>query len=145
MKTHDIRLLTLDDYDRIAELWRQSGLNSLRPEGRDSREAFERQLRRGQIVLGLERGGELLGVVLATHDTRKGWINRLAVHPAHRRKGYGRELQRAAETALRNAGIEVIAALIDRRNAESIALLEREGYQRAPDVLYFSKRAKPEA
>ena len=138
-----IRILTVDDYDRIADLWKRSRLNSLRPEGRDSREAFERQLRRGQIVLGLEEQGELLGVVLATHDTRKGWINRLAVRPGHRRKGYGTRLQRAAEEALQNAGIEVIAALIDRNNTESISLLEKEGYELAPSVLYFSKRAKP--
>ncbi len=138
-------MLTIDDYDRIAELWKLSELDSLRPEGRDSREAFERQLRRGQIVLGLEEQGTLVGVVLATHDTRKGWINRLAVHPQHRRKGYGTELQRAAEHALQSAGIEVIAALIDKSNAASVALLEKEGYEAAPDVLYLSKRPKPES
>ena len=37
-----------------------------------------------------EAGGELVGVVLGTHDGRKGWINRLAVAPAYQRRGHRR-------------------------------------------------------
>jgi len=61
----------------------------IRPKGRDSREAFEGQLASGiQTAVGIEmEQGDLIGVVLVTHDSRKGLINRLAVHPDWRRKG----------------------------------------------------------
>ena len=107
-----LRRLTLDDYDAVMALWQRSGLPSIRPEGRDSRSEFEQQLAGGQIAIGLEEDGRLIGVVIATNDTRKGWINRLAIDPDYRRKGYGEQLVHSAEEALREAGLKLIAAFI---------------------------------
>ena len=81
-------------------MWERAGLHSIRPEGRDSRSEFEKQFAGGQIAIGLEEDGQLIGVVIVTNDTRKGWINRLAIDPAYRRKGYGEQLVHAAEDAL---------------------------------------------
>ena len=46
MSTNELeeRVLTPDDYEAIVALWRRAGLNSIRPQGRDSRAAFVRQL-----------------------------------------------------------------------------------------------------
>lgn len=139
--TLNIRRLTADDYDAVLALWRQSGLPSLRPEGRDSRDAFARQLAQGQVVLGLEdESGRLVGCVVATHDTRKGWINRLVVDRDQRRKGHARQLIHAAEDVLREQGMTLIAAQIEDWNAASLALFESEDYQVHRDVIYVSKR-----
>jgi len=97
----NLRHLTVDDYDAIIRLWKEAGLESVRLQGRDSHDAFAAQLAAGQRVIGLEDAGQLIGAVLVTHDTRKGWINRLAIHPNHRRKGYATELIAAAERELR--------------------------------------------
>jgi hypothetical protein len=43
----EVRTLGVKDYDALMALWRRSGLSSLRPQGRDSREAFARQLASG--------------------------------------------------------------------------------------------------
>ena len=135
-----LRRLTIDDYEAVIALWQRSGLPSIRPEGRDSRSEFARQLDHGQIVIGLEDGGKLIGVIVATNDTRKGWINRLAIDPAHRRKGYGAQLIHAAEAALHEIGLKVIAALIEDYNDASLALFKREGYAVHTDIYYASKR-----
>ena len=135
-----IRRLTIDDYEAVIALWQRSGLPSIRSEGRDSRSEFARQLDQGQIVIGLEDGGKLIGVVAATNDTRKGWINRLAIDPDHRRKGYGAQLIHAAEAALHEIGLKVIAALIEDYNDASLALFKREGYAVHTDIYYASKR-----
>jgi len=135
-----IRRLTVADYDAFIGLLQRAGLPSLRPEGRDSREAFAQQLSAGQIVLGLEESGELIGCVVVTSDARKGWINRLAVDPDHRRTGYGMRLVRAAEDVLRELGLTVWAALIEEWNAASLALFESAGYHAHRDVVYVSKR-----
>jgi ribosomal protein S18 acetylase RimI-like enzyme len=140
-----IRRLTIEDYDAVIALWQRSGLTSLRPAGRDSREAFARQLAGGQIAIGLEEADRLIGVVVATHDTRKGWINRLAIDPDFRRRGYARQLVQAAEAALREAGLMLIAALIEDDNDASLALFKRLGYAVHTDIYYVSKRDSSEA
>jgi len=137
----------LDDYDALLELWHASGLHSLRPRGRDSRAALARQLASGvQTILGLEVDAQLIGAVVATHDSRKGWINRLTVHPSHRRRGYASQLIAAAERTLREQGIGVIAVLIESDNDASLALFLRAGYLACdPGMHYLSTRDNPDA
>ena len=141
-----IRLLTTEDYDTLLDLWRRAGLHSLRPKGRDSREAIARQLESGvAALLGLEVDGRLVGVVLATHDSRKGWINRLAVDPAYRRRGYGLRLVEAAERWLRDQGMQITAALVESDNPASLALFRKAGYVEIdPGIHYLTKRESPE-
>lgn len=138
----EIRPLGLEDYDRLLSLWRRAGLHSLRPEGRDSREAIARQLATGvQTILGLEVDGQLVGAVIATHDSRKGWINRLAVDPDFRRRGYGLRLIQAAEEVLRAQGLQIIAALVESDNIPSLALFQKLGYREIdPGIHYLTKR-----
>lgn len=135
-----LRRLTVSDYGAVLVVWQRSGLPSIRPEGRDGREAFERQLQAGQVVLGLEESGELIGCVVVTNDARKGWINRLAIDPDRRRKGYGLMLVRAAEDVIRELGLSVQAALIEDWNDASLALFEKAGYVVRRDIVYMSKR-----
>jgi predicted GNAT family acetyltransferase len=134
-----LRHLTVDDYDAIIRLWKQAGLQSVRLQGRDSRDAFAAQLAAGQRAIGLEDDGQLVSAVLVTHDKSKGWINRLTVRPEHRRKGYATELIAAAEYELRAMGLQIFAVLIEADNDVSQELFAREGYK-AHDVVYLSKR-----
>ena len=115
-------------------------------QGRDSREAIARQLQSGvAAVFGLEVDGRLVGAVLATHDSRKGWINRLAVDPAFRRRGYGLRLVEAAERWLREQGIHVIAALVEGYNEVSLNLFRRAGYVEIDTSMhYLTKRDSAE-
>jgi ribosomal protein S18 acetylase RimI-like enzyme len=135
----NLRHLTIDDYDAIIRLWKEAGLESVRLQGRDSHDAFAAQLAAGQRVIGLEDAGQLIGAVLVTHDTRKGWINRLAIHPHHRRKGHATELIAAAEQELREMGFQIFAVLIEADNNASQELFAREGYK-AHDIVYMTKR-----
>jgi ribosomal protein S18 acetylase RimI-like enzyme len=135
-----LRRLTIDDHAAILALWQRAGLHSIRPEGRDSRSEFEKQLAGGQVAIGVEESGRLIGVVLATNDARKGWINRLAIDPDYRRKGYGEQLVRAAEEALHNAGLHLIAAFIEEGNTASLTLFEKLGYAAHSQIVYVSKR-----
>jgi ribosomal protein S18 acetylase RimI-like enzyme len=132
--------LTANDYDAVRELWQQAGL-SIRPVGRDSREQFTAQLASGlQTVIGVRDGQRLIGVVVTTHDGRKGWINRLAVHPDYRRQGLGRRLIREAEQVLHSQGLHIIAALIEDGNAASLALFQQAGYADYSSIHYMTKR-----
>lgn len=133
-------ILTADDYDAVRDLWIAAGL-PIKPGGRDSREQFTAQLAGDtQTVIGLRAGEQLIGVIVATHDGRKGWINRLAIHPDFRCQGLGQRLIAAAEQVLRDQGMQVIAALIEGWNDSSLALFQKVGYSMHPDIHYLTKR-----
>lgn len=134
-----IRPAAEDDYPDIVSVWRESGL-SVRPQGRDRREAFVAQLARfPKSYLVAQAQGRVVGVVLGTHDGRKGWINRLAVLPAYQRRGVASALVAACEQALRASGIGITAALVEPHSAASAALFDRLGYATDVPVLYFRK------
>lgn len=137
-----IRRLALDDYDDLMALWKRAGLHSLKPRGRDSRAAIARQIASGvETILGLTVDDRLVGAVVATHDSRKGWINRLAVDPDYRRRGYGARLIAAAEDVLRDQGMRIIAALVESDNPASLALFQKVGYVEIDSgIHYLSKR-----
>jgi len=130
------------DYEEVLDLWKRAGL-SIREEGRDSPDAFARSMGWGvQRVAGLRAGDRLVAVAVLTHDGRKGWINRLAVDPAYRRRGLARRLIAEAERWFtQEVGLEVWAALIEGDNTASQALFEGLGYGRH-DLAYVSKRTR---
>lgn len=139
-----IRELRPEDYDALVALWEAAGL-PYKPKGRDSRAAITRQLERPTaIYLVAELDGAMVGSVLGTHDGRKGFINRLAVHPAHRGRGIARRLVAEVERRLENLGIEIVEALIENWNEVSMKVFERLGYVKHPDIFYYSKRKHPD-
>jgi N-acetylglutamate synthase len=87
----------------------------------------------------------LVAVAVLTHDGRKGWINRLAVSPAYRRRGLAQILIAEAERwFVADCGLEVWAALIESWNQSSRALFASLDYQ-PYEVVYVSKRTRPDA
>ena len=138
-----IRPLRLSNYDAMVELFRTCGL-SPRFQGRESRTAIARQLRANRTsYLGAFDGERFVGAVLGTHDTRKAWINRLAVHPAYRRKGIARRLVRACGLGLLSQGIEMFAAFIEPGNRASETVFRRLGYELMP-MTYARRKLRDE-
>lgn len=130
------------ELDRLPALWAEAGL-PYRPQGRDSVPNLKAQLKAApDLFIGAFSGERLLGVVIASDDGRKGWINRLAVHPSARNTGIGKGLVRACEDALRRRGRELFAVLIERDNEESMEFFEKIGYKYEKDILYYTKRER---
>ena len=144
--TPEIRPYESGDYDPLMALWRECGL-PLKPLGRDSRDRMERELAMGPGRLWVaEASGEIVGAVLATHDGRKGWVNRLAVATAMRRHGMGLRLAKIALDYLRKeCGLLINAILIEGDNPESHALFSHLGFKPHPEIQYFALRDTPEA
>jgi len=137
--------LGTDEYDEILLLWQRAGL-PVHPQGRDAPDRFARQMAdRRQRVVGLRANAKLIAVVVLTHDGRKGWLNRLAVDPAYRRRGLaGRLVAEAERWFVEDQRLEIWAALIEGANRDSQALFAALDYLRH-DVVYVSKRTRPEA
>ena len=140
-----IREFRIEDYNRVMELWGEGGL-PLKPGGRDCRDNIALQIKLPNVLfLVAEKGegGQVVGTVLATHDGRKGWINRLAVDATLRKQGIGARLVHEAELWLEAAGMEILACLIEDDNAVSMAVFEKLGYKKHPEIIYFAKRNYP--
>lgn len=138
-----IRALAANDYEDLLALWTVAGL-PYKPHGRDSRTAFERQLSLPQVgFLGLFDGPRMAGAVLVTHDGRKGWINRVAVHPDYRRRGLALRLIKESEAWLAARGIGIFACLIEGYNDASRATFRAAGYELFEGVTYFTRRVDP--
>ena len=135
-----VRTAEAEDYDAIAAVWLAAGLPA-KLRGRDGREAFIEQLGCFPTsYLVAEIDDRVVGVVLGTHDRRKGWINRLAVPPESRRRGIAARLITSCEDALRAEGIEIIAVLIEEGNEASIRAFGHAGYRNDVPARYFRKR-----
>jgi GNAT superfamily N-acetyltransferase len=132
------------DLDAIIDVWRAAGLPS-RPGGRDAPEAILAQIALPQCrFFGIRDGsGRLVGAVLANHEGRKGWVNRLAVRPEARRTGLARALLEACERWFDEEGILVVAALVEGYNEDSQALFEACAYDRDDSLVYYRKVKNP--
>jgi ribosomal protein S18 acetylase RimI-like enzyme len=136
----EIRRLTIDNYDEIVKLWSEANL-PFKPKGRDSRKAIAKQMRANpDFFLGAFINNRLVGTVIISSDLRKGWINRLAVHPDHRRHGIAKALIDESEKTLRKHGIKIFCTLIEDYNNVSKELFKKCGYIEHRDIIYFSKR-----
>jgi ribosomal protein S18 acetylase RimI-like enzyme len=135
-----IRSLTIFDYDQIVALWKRSEL-PFRPSGRDRKKTVQAQMAANpDFFLGAYEDNRLVGVVVATSDGRKGWINRLAVDPDFRGRGVAEALIAESEKTLRRHGLRIFCALIEDYNTSSMQLFKKCGYREHRDIVYFSKR-----
>jgi ribosomal protein S18 acetylase RimI-like enzyme len=128
----------------VLSLWDRSEL-PYKPRGRDEASLVARRIDEGRdCFYGAFAGNDLVGVVLVTHDGRKGWINRLAVDPSRRRRGIARLLIARAEKHLEDEGIEIFAVLIEDYNTPSLELFKSCDYVFHDDIHYLSKRKHPD-
>ena len=136
----DLRRLTIDDYDALINLWGDAGL-PYRPLGRDTSEKIAREMARPDTAFfGIFEDGKMIATGLATFDGRKGWINRVAVHPDCRSRGLGSEIIVACEQFLDEIGAEIIGILIEDYNTPSMDLFGKHDYVFGEGIHYFSKR-----
>lgn len=78
-----IRRMNAADYDAVYALWLSTSGMGLNAED-DSREGIESYLRRNPTTCFVaETAKEIVGVILAGHDGRRGFIHHTAVKESH--------------------------------------------------------------
>jgi ribosomal protein S18 acetylase RimI-like enzyme len=140
----EIRQVKIDDYEQLLALWSKAGL-PFKPKGRDSRKAMTKEMATNpEFFIGAVLDNRLVGAVVISCDLRKGWINRLAVDPAYKRRGVAKTLIDESEKILRRHGVRIFCALIENDNIVSKNLFKKCGYVEHHDITYFSKRDSEE-
>ena len=126
-----------NDKAALLALWQSCGL--IRPQN-DPRKDIARKLRvNPEWLLVGENAGRIVAAVMAGYEGHRGWINYLAVDPAHRRAGLGRAMMAAAERLLRAAGCPKINLQVRTSNRDVIAFYQRIGFA-VDDVVSLGKR-----
>ncbi|MGN0553489.1 MAG: GNAT family N-acetyltransferase [Oscillospiraceae bacterium] len=134
-----INKMTIADYDEIYDLWintKGMGLNDLD----DSREGIGKFLDRNpETCFTAKENGKVIGVIIAGHDGRRGYIYHTAVLQSERNKGIGTALVENALTALKQEGINKVALVVFDRNENGNSFWERKGFTVRDDLVYRNK------
>ena len=125
------------DEAAVIALWEAAGLTRSWNDPRKDI-ARKRSVQRDWFLVGTEDGAVMASIMIG-YDGHRGWINYLAVDPAHRRRGHARTLMREAERLLEAAGCPKVNLQIRTSNASVIAFYEAIGYAR-DDVVSFGRR-----
>ncbi len=134
----------IENYEQLTQLWKDAGL-PYKPKGRDRKEELVKQIQKpGNFYLSVFVKKRMIGFIMASHNRRKGWINRLVVHPDFQKKGLALKLIRKAEEYFMKEGVDIFACLIEDWNEPSRKLFKKAGYIYHPEVLYFTRRINPD-
>ena len=136
-----IRVVTIDDYDAIFELWNASeqSRRALNPVD-DTREGIDRYLKRNpNTCFAAVMDGKIIGVILTGHDGRRAIVHHMCVHPDYRRMGIAGRLVSEAEEALKAEGIQKIFGLVFKDNDTANNFWESQGYSLRTNINYRNK------
>ena len=133
-----IKELTIDQYDPVLALWQTAeGVGLSEADSRDGIAAFlERNPGLSFVAFNQE---QLVGVILAGHDGRRGYIHHLAVSPTRRRQGIGRALVAHSLAALERAGIGKCHLFVFRENEAALAFWQNTGWIERVDLGMWSR------
>ena len=138
----DIRVMTIADYDGVYDLWINTpgmGLNSTD----DSREGIEKYLKRNPSSSFVAvYDNSIIGVIMAGHDGRRGYIHHTAVLPSYRKQGVAKSLVDAAMTALDKEGITKVALVAFKKNDVGNDFWQHIGFTVRDDLVYRNKNIR---
>lgn len=135
----NIRVMTINDYDGVYDLWINTpgmGLNTTD----DSREGIAKYLKRNPTTSFVaECEGTIIGVIMAGHDGRRGYIHHTAVLPTYRNQGIAKKLVDSAMSALDEEGINKVALVAFKKNELGNGFWENCGFMDREDLVYRNK------
>jgi len=110
----------------VIDLWNQCGL--IVPQN-DPYLDIERKLlvNPGWFLIG-EKNGTIVATCMVGYEGHRGWINYLAVSPAHRRCGIATRMMKRAEEILSQTGCPKINLQVRETNQAVLAFYKNLGY-----------------
>ena len=138
-----IRPMAITDFDAVHTLWTSCegvGLNDA-----DRPEALSAYLvRHPGMSFIAQQDDAIVGAVLCGHDGRRGYLNHLAVSPAHRHQGLARRLVDSCLAALKEAGIGKCHLFVFSSNQDGQNFWQKIGWELRDDLAVASRTLAPE-
>jgi ribosomal protein S18 acetylase RimI-like enzyme len=132
-----IRPFRPDDEAAVIALWQRCDL--VRPWNDPHKDIQRKLLVRPDLFLVGIVDDHILASVMAGYEGHRGWLNYLAVDPAHQRRGHARTMVAEAERLLRAAGCPKINLQVRTSNNGVIEFYRKLGYA-ADEVTSMGKR-----
>jgi len=142
MNTLEIRPYCPEDEHAVIDLWRQCHL--VAPANHPKKDIARKLKVHPELFLVAVLDGKVVGSCMAGYEGHRGWINYLAVAPAHQRKGIAKQLMAVAEKKLRALGCPKINLQVREQNTDVITFYERIGFKRDP-VISMGKRLEDDS
>lgn len=134
-----INKFTITDYKEVYNLWINTpgmGLNNID----DSEEGIKKYLERNpNTCFVAKENNKILGVILAGHDVRRGYIHHTAVDTNYRKQGIGKSLVAKAIEALKEQGIQKVAFVVFKKNQTGNIFWDKLGFKEREDLVYRNK------
>ena len=122
-----LRAGTIAEVEALPALWRRAEAGPSTTETADDvRWLLERD---PEALLVADAEGEIVGSLIAGWDGWRGTFYRLAVDPAHRRRGLATEMVRAGEERLRALGAKRLNAIVESEEGDAMAFWASAGYE----------------
>ncbi|MEO2240014.1 GNAT family N-acetyltransferase [Dorea sp. YH-dor226] len=132
-----IRVMTIEDYDRVRALWMKIkgfGIRSVD----DSREGVERFLKRNpETSVVAEEDGKIVGAILCGHDGRRGCLYHVCVDEQYRMRGIGKAMVVFAMEALKREQINKVSLIAFTKNDIGNAFWKEIGWTGREDLNYY--------
>ena len=133
-----IQEMSIQDYDEIRALWQESeGIVLSEVDSKDDIARFL-ELKPGLSFVPLDNG-HLVGVVLCSHDGRRGYIDQLVVRKSHRRQGIGKGQVERCLFNLMRIGIHKWHLFVFADNQDAIAFWNRLGWAKRVELATMSQ------
>ncbi|MBS1861614.1 MAG: GNAT family N-acetyltransferase [Actinobacteria bacterium] len=130
MTGHDtplVRCGTAADVSEVLALWRRAEASASPTES--AADLLGLLARDGEALLVAAAEGEIVGSLIAGWDGWRGTFYRLAVDPAHRRRGLATALVQAGEERLLALGARRLNAIVESEEPDAMAFWAAAGYQ----------------
>ncbi len=135
----ELREMTMNDYNVVYALWKESGGLKLNSED-DSHDSIQRFLEHNpELSFVAVDHGLLVGAALCGHDGRHGYIHNLAVRPSHRRQGIGKSLVGRCMFALMRVGINRCHLFVLGDNQAGLDFWRSLGWQQRVELITMSQ------
>jgi ribosomal protein S18 acetylase RimI-like enzyme len=122
-----LRAGTAADVEALPALWRRAEAGPSTTETADDvRWLLERD---PEALLVADADGEIVGSLIVGWDGWRGTFYRLAVDPAHKRRGLATAMVRAGEERLRALGAKRLNAIVESEEADAMAFWASAGYE----------------
>jgi len=136
--TATIRGMLPGDYDEVVALWQATeGVGLGDADSRENVEAYLAQ-NEGMSFVGVE-GDRIVAAALCGADGRRGYLHHLAVAPACRGQGLGRDLAEQCLAALADQGIGRCHIHVFARNIEARNFWLATGWRHREELVVLSK------
>lgn len=129
-------MMTIEDYLSVYKLWSLTsgmGLNNVD----DSEKGIARMLKRNPTLSFVaENDNQIIGVIIAGEDGRRGYLYHTAVHQGYRYKGIGKNLVESVLNEMKQLEITKVGLFIFQDNHIGNGFWESMGFKVREDLHY---------